>query len=68
MTFIVFKSGKKSLKFDLAVIVIIQIAALVYGVVTLLAGRPVYVAALGHRFDLIQASEVRDEQLARAGR
>ena len=66
LTLIVFKTGKKSLKFDLAVIAAIQVAALAYGVLTLLSGRPVYVAALGHRFDLIQASEVGEEQLAPA--
>lgn len=30
---------------------------------TLLSGRPVYIAAVGHRFDLIQASEIGPEQL-----
>ena len=63
LTLIVFKADKKSLKFDLAVIGAVQIAALAYGVFTLLSGRPVYIVALGHRFDLIQANEVVDEQL-----
>ncbi len=63
LTFIVFKQGKKSLKFDLAVIGCLQIAALAYGVFTLLSGRPVYVAAVGHKFDLIQASEIGPDQL-----
>ena len=47
LTLVVFKSGKKSLKFDLAVIALVQAAALSYGVWTLLIGRPVYVAAFG---------------------
>jgi hypothetical protein len=64
LTLVVFKTGKKSLKFDLAVIGAVQVAALAYGVFTLLSGRPVYVAALGYRFDLIQANEVGEEQLA----
>ena len=63
LTFIVFKQGKNSLKFDLAVIGFLQIAALAYGVFTLLSGRPVYIAAVGHRFDLIQASEIGPDQL-----
>lgn len=67
LTLVVFRAGKRSLKFDLAVIGCVQIAALVYGVSTLLAGRPVYVAALGHRFDLIQASEINEEQLISSG-
>lgn len=64
LTLIIFKSGKKSLKFDLAVIACLQVAALLYGVFVLLSGRPVYVAAIGKRFDLIQASEIGPEQLA----
>jgi hypothetical protein len=66
LTLIVFKSGKNTLKFDLAVIGALQIAALGYGVFTLLSGRPVYVAALGHRFDVIQATEIDDKELEAA--
>jgi hypothetical protein len=68
LTLIVFKSGKKTLKFDLAVIGAMQFAALCYGVFTLLAGRPVYVAALGFRFDVIQANEIGDSALGAAGK
>lgn len=63
LTLIVFKPGKRSLKFDLTVIALLQGCALLYGVSTLLAGRPVYIAALGHRFDLIQASDVNTDKL-----
>lgn len=63
LTFVIFKLGKKSLKFDLAVIGCIQIAALAYGVFILLSGRPVFIAAVGHKFDLIQASEIGPDQL-----
>ena len=63
LTLVVFKSGKKSLKFDLAFIGLVQAAALFFGVWTLLAGRPVYVAALGIRFDVIQASQVAQSDL-----
>ena len=68
MTLIVFKPRKKSLKFDLAVIGLVQAAALAYGVHVLLAGRPVYVASLGHRFDLIQANEIDPANLQVAGK
>ncbi len=68
LTFVVFKSGKKSLKFDLFVIGVLQVLALSYGVFTLFAGRPVYVAALGHRFDVIQASDVSSEELVAEAR
>ena len=63
LTFVVFKPAKKSLKFDLAVIGCVQIAALIYGVFVLLSGRPVFIAAVGHKFDLIQASEIGPDQL-----
>ncbi|MDO8654430.1 MAG: TfpX/TfpZ family type IV pilin accessory protein [Undibacterium sp.] len=66
LTLVVFKSGKKSLKFDLAVIAMVQLAALSYGVSTLLEARPAYVAALGGHFQVIQASELTDVNLAKA--
>lgn len=66
LTFVVFKVGKKTLKFDLAAIVFMQIFALWYGVSTLLEARPAYIAALGNTFQLVQATEVTDENLAKA--
>jgi hypothetical protein len=66
LTLIVFKSGKPSLKFDLAVIATLQVAAMLYGVSTLLEARPVYVAALGDSFQVVQATEVTDANLTKA--
>lgn len=66
LTLIVFKTSKKNLKLDLAVIAFVQAAALAYGVQTLLVGRPVYIAALGHRFDVIQANEVEKSDIEKA--
>lgn len=66
LTLIVFKSGKKSLKFDLAVIALLQICAMGYGVSTLLEARPAYVAALGDQFQVVQATELTDANLAKA--
>jgi hypothetical protein len=66
LTLVVFKSGKKTLKFDLAVIGVMQIAALAYGVSTLLEARPAYVAALGDKFQVVQSTEVTDENLAKS--
>jgi hypothetical protein len=59
LTFVVFNKKKASLKMDLAIVVLIQLAALGYGVQTLWQGRPVYIAALGHRFDIVRAFEVQ---------
>jgi hypothetical protein len=40
LTFVVYKKNKKSLKFDLSVIAIMQLAALIYGANTIYQGRP----------------------------
>jgi hypothetical protein len=63
LTFVVFKVGKKTLKFDLAIIVALQIGAMVYGLSVLWQGRPIYLAALGHRFDAVQAMDVQGASL-----
>jgi hypothetical protein len=64
LTLIVFNPAKKSLKIDLGIVACLQIFALVYGCITLWNGRPVYVAALGHRFDVVCASEIDDKELS----
>lgn len=66
LTFVVFRPGKSFLRFDLAVVALLQLSALVYGVHVLLLGRPVYIAALGHRFDVVQASDVAEGDLMAA--
>ncbi|MEE9101495.1 TfpX/TfpZ family type IV pilin accessory protein [Pseudomonas nitroreducens] len=58
LTLVVFNTQKKSLRFDLAVIALLQISALAYGVDALLEARPVYVAASGDSFEVIQAPAV----------
>jgi hypothetical protein len=66
LTLIVFKQGKRTLKVDLSVIAFLQIVALAYGCYTLWLGRPVYVAALGHRFDVVTVNEVDPSDLTTA--
>lgn len=58
--FIVYKAHKKSLKFDLMVIVLLQIFALGYGVYSVSEGRPVWMAFNGNRFELIRNNEIID--------
>ena len=58
--FIVYKEYKKSLKFDLMVIVLLQLAALSYGIYSLAEGRPVWMAFNGNRFELIRNNELID--------
>ena len=50
---LVYKEGKKSLKMDLSIIILIQIIALGYGVYSIAQGRPVWLAYNVDRFELI---------------
>ena len=63
LTLIVYKEDGWRLRFDLAVIGIVQFSAMVYGAHTLFEGRPVYVAALGKRFEVVSAAEVAQQEL-----
>lgn len=58
LTFIVFKSNKPTLKFDLATIAAIQLAALSYGAYTVYQAHPLYITYAIDRFSPINASEV----------
>lgn len=58
LTLIVFKAGKKSLKFDLSVIALVQVTALVYGGMIIYKERPGYVAFSEDRFYVVGLSEV----------
>lgn len=60
LTLLVAKEFKKSLKFDLSIIIVMQIAALIYGVGVVAQGRPVWLVFNGDRFDLVQAYELAD--------
>ena len=64
LTLIVYKQGKKSLKFDLAVIALLQLAALGYGLSTIWQSRPVYMVAMTDRFHLVFANELDPKDLA----
>lgn len=66
LTFAVAKEGKKSLKFDLSVIVLVQLAALVYGLHSIAVNRPVYLAFDKLRFEVVQAGDVPKASLERA--
>lgn len=66
LTFIVFDPAKKSLIYDLAVIVMLQVAALIYGVHVMASARPAFVVYLRGNFDLVTANEVVTEGMAEA--
>lgn len=63
---LVYKEGKKTLKFDLSVIITIQIAALCYGVFSIEQGRPIWLAYNVDRFELVRKNEIIDEHLDQA--
>ncbi|MGE5094461.1 MAG: TfpX/TfpZ family type IV pilin accessory protein [Betaproteobacteria bacterium] len=67
LTTIVFKPGKKGLKFDLAVIGTLQAVALAYGLNVLFEARPAYIAFVKDRFELVRADDIPAEELARGG-
>jgi hypothetical protein len=66
LTFIVYDPAKKSLVYDLAVIAMLQIAALVYGVNVMASARPAYVVYVRGVFDLVPANDVVTEGMAQA--
>lgn len=68
ITLIIFDIKKKSLKFDLSVIAIIQTAALVYGVYAMFQARPVYTVFVKDQFKIVTANELENEQLAKVKR
>ncbi len=61
LTFVIFKKNKPSLKFDLTVIAMIQLAALSYGAIAVYKGHPVYVVFAGNRFELVSAADAKPE-------
>jgi hypothetical protein len=66
LTLIVYKKGKPSLKFDLSVIALLQVSALIFGLYTMWQSRPVFMVAANDRFYLVYANEVDPKNLAQA--
>jgi hypothetical protein len=65
ITFTVFNPAKKNLKWDLAVVVALQLAALGYGLHTVFSARPAYVVFAADRFDVVYANDLTDDKLAK---
>jgi len=68
ITLVIFKSGKKGLKFDLSVIAVLQFAALVYGIHVVYLARPVYLVFAYDRFELVTAKDIDLADLAKVTR
>ena len=66
LTFLVSKPNKKSLKFDLLVIGILQLAAFFYGLYQVYDGRPAWIAYNVDRFDLVRNNEIDNRKLLEA--
>ena len=58
LTFILFVPGKKGLKLDLSVIVILQVAALIYGGYAIYDSRPAAYVFTGDRFEIVPAKSI----------
>ncbi len=63
LTGIVYKPGKKSLVFDISMILIAQIAFLSYGMYTIYSERPQYIVFNEDRFFTVQASAIDQEKV-----
>jgi len=66
LTFVVFKSGKKGLKFDLSVIAFLQLSALIYGASVVFVARPGYIVFVKDRFELVRVADIEPSRLAEA--
>jgi hypothetical protein len=68
MSLVIYNSRKsrRELVTDYAIVGVIQIAALVYGVSVVAGARPVYVAFSGDRYEIALAGEIAEKELAAA--
>jgi len=66
ITLIVFDPKKMNVRFDLAVIALLQLAALLYGCSIMFKARPVYNVFVVDRFEVIAANAIDDESREKA--
>jgi hypothetical protein len=66
ITLIVFDPKKKNLRFDLAVIALLQLGALAYGCSVMFAARPVYNVFVSDRFEVIAANGIDEASREKA--
>ncbi|QIZ59331.1 TfpX/TfpZ family type IV pilin accessory protein [Acinetobacter indicus] len=60
---LVYKTGKKSLKFDLAVVILLQMSALAYGFYTIAKGRPTWIVYDTAVFHIVRQSDIQSSHL-----
>ena len=68
LTLIVYKKNKKSLRSDLAIIVMIQLSILFYGIYSLAQARPIWLTFYNNRFELVRINDVEDINLVNASK
>lgn len=61
------KKSRRELVLDYSVVGVVQIAAFVYGVMSMADARPVYVAFVVDRLEVVRAMDIADEDLQNAG-
>ncbi|HUJ00541.1 MAG TPA: TfpX/TfpZ family type IV pilin accessory protein [Usitatibacter sp.] len=66
VTLIIYRPGKRGLKFDLAVIAIVQFSALCYGAYVLFDSRPAWIVYVKDRYELVRANQIMDAERAKA--
>lgn len=66
ITLAIFRSGKRGLRFDLAVIGALQIGALLYGMHVVYVARPAFIVFVGNQFATVSVAELDPEELAKA--
>ncbi len=66
LTLVVFKAGKKGLKFDLTAIIVLQLCAFGYGMHVVAAARPAFVVGAVDRFVLVTANDLDAKDLAKS--
>lgn len=68
LTLVVYRAGKKGLRFDLACISLLQACAFFYGLSVIAQARPVFIVAALDRFIPVYANDLDDADLAQAKR
>jgi hypothetical protein len=66
ITLVVYKAGKRGMRFDLAVIGVLQLGALLYGTYIMFEARPVYIVLIKGQFEVVSAVELHPDMLAQA--
>lgn len=66
LTLVVYKHGKPTLFFDLAVIAALQLSALAYGLWTVAEGRPAWLVFNVDRFDVVQVVDIDTRHIEQA--